>query len=202
MERYAREGLPAAIGPALLALQTEQNLPLPAFLDPLDPDRGEVDRHPVLEPRAEESVHVRMGGPALAAVLMDREHALGAPGGSAEGLLHGVTQNPLAEVAVEPMEALRRGVVHGQDEAEVNRAPETAAVLAERLPDGVLVALHGPIPLADSVELPSLPVGQPLLAVRDVAHLRSGSTRVSVVASLDEEHFRPSRHAAPRPGAG
>jgi hypothetical protein len=42
------------------------------------------------EARAEESVHVRVGGTALATMLMDREHALGAPSGSAEGLLHGV----------------------------------------------------------------------------------------------------------------
>ncbi len=146
-------------------------------------------------------MHVRVGGAAQAAVLMDGEDALGASGGAAEGLLDGVTQNAIAEVAVEPAEALGRGVVHGQDEAEVDGIPKAACVLAEGLSDGLLVAPHRPIPLADSVELPSQPVGQPLLAVRDVAHVRSGSTRVSVVSGFDEEHFRPSRRAALRSGA-
>jgi hypothetical protein len=76
---------------ALLALQPDENLVLPAFPDPLDPHRREMDRHPVLEAWAEERVHVRMSGSALAAVLMDGEHALGASSGAAEGLLDGVT---------------------------------------------------------------------------------------------------------------
>jgi hypothetical protein len=41
---------------------------------------------------------------ALAAVLMDGEHALSASGGAAEGLLDGVTQNALAEMAAQPLE--------------------------------------------------------------------------------------------------
>jgi len=84
-----------------------------------------------------------------------------------------------------------------QDEAEVDRVPEAAAVVTKRFPDGRLVAPEGPIPLADSVELTPVPVGQSLLAVGDVAHLRAGSTRVSVIASLDEEHVRPPRLRAP-----
>ena len=133
---------------------------------------------------------------------MDGEHALGASGGAAKGLLDGVTQNALAEMPVQLPEALGRGVVHGQDEAEVDGIPEPARVLAEGLSDGGFIAPHGAVALADSVELTPLPVGQPLLAVGDVAHLRAGSTRVSVIASLDEEHVRPPRPSAPRPGLG
>src|SRR5258708_35134916 len=132
---------------------------------------------------------------------MHREQALSARGGATEGRLDGVAQNALADVPVEPLEAFGGGVVHGQNEPEVDRTPEATGVLAEGFPDGVLVAPHGPIPLADAVELTSLPVGQPLLAVRDVTHLRTGSPRLSGVAGLDEEHFRPSRPAAPRPMA-
>jgi len=89
-----------------------------------------VDSHPVLEARAKESVHVRVSGSALAAVLVDGEDALGASRGTAEGLLDGVTQNALPEGAVEPAEAFGRDVVHGQDEAEVGGIPEPAGVLA------------------------------------------------------------------------
>jgi hypothetical protein len=94
----------SAVEPALLALQPDENLLLPAFPDPLDPQRREVDRHPVFEARAEEGMHVRMIRSALAAVLMDGEHALSASGGAAEGLLDGVTQNALAEMAAQPLE--------------------------------------------------------------------------------------------------
>ena len=69
--------------------------------------------------------------------------------------------------------------------------------LAEGLSDGWFIAPHGAEALADSVELTRVPVGQSLLAVGDVAHLRAGSTRVSVIASLDEEHVRPPRPWAP-----
>jgi hypothetical protein len=109
-ERDRGQRLACPVETVLLALQADEDLPFPAFLDPLDPDRGEVDRHAILEARAEESVHVRVGGAIPAAVLVDREHPLGAPGGSTEGLLDGVTKNALAEEAVEPLEALRRGL--------------------------------------------------------------------------------------------
>src|SRR5439155_25458330 len=96
----------------------------------------------------------------------------------------------------------RRGVVNGHDEAEVDRAPETSAVLSEGLADRRLVAPQGTIPLADSVELAPAPIGQTLLAVRDVANLRTRSTRVSVVAGLDEEHVSSSPLPVPRSRSG
>jgi hypothetical protein len=83
-----------------------------------------VDRHPILEPGAEDGVHVRMGRPAHSAVLMDCENALGAANGATERLVDGVAHHALGLKAVEPLEALRRGVVHGHDEAEVGRIPE------------------------------------------------------------------------------
>jgi hypothetical protein len=193
---------PCAFEPALLALQPDENLLLPAFPDPLDPQGREMDSHPVFEAGAEESVHVRMSGAALATVLMDGEHALGASGGAAEGLLDGVTQNALAEMTVQSLEPLGRGVVHGQDEAEVDGIPEPASVLAEGFSDGRFVAPHEAVALTNAVELTPLPVGQPLLAVCDVAHLGGGSIRVSVIASFDEEHVRPSRRVALRSGNG
>ena len=156
-----------AFEPALLTRPPDENLLLPAFPDPLDPQGGEVDSHPVFVAGAEESVHVRMSGPALAAVLMDGEQALGASGGAAEGPLDGVAQNALAEMTVQSLEPLGRGVVHGQDEAEVGGIPEPACVLA----------------------------------MGDVAHVGGDSIRVSVIASLNEEHVRPSRRVAPRSGA-
>jgi hypothetical protein len=39
-ERNRGKGLAGAVEPALLALQAGENLPLPAFLDPLNPDPG------------------------------------------------------------------------------------------------------------------------------------------------------------------
>jgi hypothetical protein len=183
--------------PTLLALQANENLLLPALPYPLDPHGRKVHCHPVLEARAEESVHVRMSGSALPAVLMDGEDALGASDGAAKGLLDGVTENALAEVAVQLPEALGRGVVYGENEAEVDGTPEPARVLAEGLSDGWFISPHGAEALADSVELTPVPVGQSLLAVGDVAHLRADSTRVSVIASLDEEHVRPPRPRAP-----
>jgi hypothetical protein len=79
-----------------------------------------VDGHPVLEPRAEENVHVRLRRSAHAAVLVDSKDTPCATGSAAEGLLHGVTQDAVAEWTVEPPEALGRGGVHGQDEPEVD----------------------------------------------------------------------------------
>ena len=95
-----RQGASRAFEPALLALQADENLLLPALPYPLDPHRRKVHCHPVLEARAEESVHVRMSGSTLSAVLMDGEDALGASGGAAKGLPDGVTENALAEVSV------------------------------------------------------------------------------------------------------
>jgi hypothetical protein len=167
--------LPRSIQPPLLALQARQNLPLPPLLDPLDPDRGEVDRHAVLEPRAEQRVHVRVRGAVMAAVLMHGKDALDAPGGTTGGSLDGVTQNALGEVSIEPLEALRRGVVDGQDEAEVDRLPEAAPVLDEELTDGLLVALEGPVSRADPVQLAALSIGQSLFAMGDVLDLGARS---------------------------
>ena len=92
-DQGASQRLPRSVQTPLLPLQPGQDLPLPPFLDPLDPDRREVDRHAVLKPGAEQHVHVRVGGAVVAAVLMDGEDALGAPRGAAEGPLDGVAQN-------------------------------------------------------------------------------------------------------------
>jgi hypothetical protein len=72
-----------------------------------------VDRHSVGEPRAEESVDVRVGRAVMAAVLMDREDPLGGSGGAAEGVLDRVPKDALRQSPVEALEALRRGVVDG-----------------------------------------------------------------------------------------
>jgi len=64
---------------------------------------------------------VRVGRTVLSTVLMDREHTLGAPSCATESLLDGIAQDALREMPIEPLEALRRRVVHGQDEAEVDR---------------------------------------------------------------------------------
>jgi len=117
------QGLPGSTEPALLALQAPEHLPLPVLLDPLDPHRRNVDRYSGLEARAEESMHVGVRQAILAAVLMDREDALGAASGSAEGLLNGVAHNAFRDMPVEALEARRRGVVHGQNEAEIDRVP-------------------------------------------------------------------------------
>ena len=163
------------------------------FPDALNPQRGEVDGHPVLEARAEKSVNVRVRGSVYTAVLVDGKDTLHAAGGAAKRLLHGITQDAVAERAIQPAEAVGGGVVHGQDEAEVDGVPEPARVLAESLPDCSLVALHDPVAVADSVELAPASVGQSLLAVGDVAHLSADATGVPVVARLDEEHVRLPR---------
>jgi len=64
---------------AALVLHAEGALSLPALLDALDPDRRDVDRHSVLESRAQESMDVRVGRAIPSSVLMDGKHALGAP---------------------------------------------------------------------------------------------------------------------------
>jgi hypothetical protein len=148
-DRNARQSVSGQHEPAFLPLQSGQNLSLPALLDPLDPNRRYVDRHSVFEPRAEHSMHVRMGRAVLAAVLMDCEDALCAARGTAESLFDGVAQDALRKPPVDPLEALNCGVVDSQDEAEVDGAPETAAVLTERLADGRLVAPQGTIPLTE-----------------------------------------------------
>ncbi len=63
---------------------------------------------------------MRMGRAILSTMLMDRKHPLGAPNRATESLLDGIAQDALREMPVEPLEALRRRVVHGQDEAEVD----------------------------------------------------------------------------------
>ena len=125
------EDLTGSNEPALMTLQAVENLSLPAFLDSLDPHRRDVDRHSVLGPRAEKRMHMRVCRPILATVLMDREDALNPARGTAEGPLHGIAQDALREKAIETLEARRRRVVHGHDEAEVDWIPEPAAVIAE-----------------------------------------------------------------------
>ena len=58
-------------------------------------------------------MHVRVGWAVLAAVLMDCENTLGASSGAAEGLLDRITQDLLRKESIEPLEALRGGVIHG-----------------------------------------------------------------------------------------
>ena len=74
----------------------------------------------------------------MSAVLVDREHALHVSGGAAERLLDCVADGPLGRDAVQPREALRGGVVDGQDEAEVGRPAQALGVLGERLLDRLL----------------------------------------------------------------
>jgi len=62
-----------------------------------------VDRHPVVESRAQESMDVRVGRAILSAVLMNGKHALGAPSRATESLLDGIAQDALREIAVEPL---------------------------------------------------------------------------------------------------
>ncbi|PYQ19866.1 MAG: hypothetical protein DMF81_20475 [Acidobacteria bacterium] len=121
--RRMSQGLPGSTEPALLALQAPEHLPLPALLDPLGPHRRNVDRYSGLEARAEESMHVGVRQAILAAVLMDREDALGSANGAPESLIDRVAHDALREMSVEPLEARRRGVVHGQNEAEIDRVP-------------------------------------------------------------------------------
>ena len=141
------------VGPvesSFLPLKADQDFPLPAFPDALDSYGREVDGHPILEAWTEKSVHVWVRRPAHAAVLVDGENTLRAAGCSAEGLLHGVTQDAVAERAVKPAEAFGGGVVHRQDEPEVDGASEAARVLPESFPDRQLVAPHGAVTAADS----------------------------------------------------
>ena len=92
--RDARRQAPAhAIEPPFLALQAGEDLPLPALLDPLNPHRRDVDRHSVREPRAEQSMYVRVDRAVLAAVLMDRENALSTSSGAGESPLDSVAQD-------------------------------------------------------------------------------------------------------------
>jgi hypothetical protein len=76
------DSVPRSIEPSLLAFQTGQNLLLPPLLDSLDPDRGEVNRHSVVEPGAEQRMHVRVSGAIRPAVLMDGEDTLGTTSGA------------------------------------------------------------------------------------------------------------------------
>jgi hypothetical protein len=71
---------------------------------------------------------------------------------------------------------------------EVDRIPEAASVLAQRLPDRFLVASERPIALAHPEDLALPAVSQALFSMRDVADLSRRSARVSVVARLHEEH--------------
>lgn len=68
-------------------------------------------------------MHVAVRQAILAAVLMDREDALGSASGAPESLLDRVAHDALREMSVDPQEARRRGVVHGQDEATAEMVP-------------------------------------------------------------------------------
>jgi hypothetical protein len=85
--------------PALLALETAQDLFFPALPDALNRSRGETCRRLVVQPRAQKRVDVRMRGAVMAAVLMDREDALDPTGRSAERLVHGVSEDPLRQAS-------------------------------------------------------------------------------------------------------
>ena len=50
-------------------------------------------------------------------------NALGSANGAPESLIDRVAHDALREMSVEPLEARRRGVVHGQNEAEIDRVP-------------------------------------------------------------------------------
>ena len=124
------QGLSRSVEPALLALQAVEDLSLPALLDSLQPDRRDVDRDPVLEARAEKSMHVGVRRPILATMLMDREHTLSSTRAATESPVDGIAQDAFRKAAVEALEPFRRRVIHGHDEAEVGRVPEPAAVIA------------------------------------------------------------------------
>src|SRR5258708_4458892 len=126
-------------------------------------------------------------GAVHSTMLVDGEDTLCTASSPAEGLLDGVPQDALAEEPVEPAEAVCGGVVHGQDEAEVDRTPETATVLAESLSDRGFVAPKGAVAFANAVELSPLPIGQPLLPGGDVANLLACSLRVSGIWGLHAE---------------
>jgi hypothetical protein len=85
-----------AVESALQAVQAVKNLPLPSLIDPLEPHRRDVDRHPILESRAEQSVYMGVGRPVLTTVLMHSEHALSATDCTSEGLRDGIAQNAFA----------------------------------------------------------------------------------------------------------
>jgi hypothetical protein len=108
-----------------------------------------VHCHPILEPRAQQRVYVRVCRSIRPTMLVDREDTLRLPQSPAEGLVDGVAQDARREVPVKPLEARGRRVVHGQDEAKVDRVSETSTVLAESPPDGPLVAAEGTIALAN-----------------------------------------------------
>src|SRR5258707_15520832 len=127
----------------------------------------------------------------LTSVLMDGEDALDSASCAAAGLIDGVSQDPLGQAAVEAGEALGGGVVDGEDEAEVDRVPETSCILDEGPPDRSLVAAEGAVSRPDSVQLAPLSVAQSFLPMRDVAHLVRRSLGVVVVVGLDEEHSAP-----------
>src|SRR5262249_41003683 len=148
--------LPLRLAPdesPLLALQRAQDLDFPPLLDALDRTRREVDWRPVLEPRAQERVYVRMGGPVGSAVLVDCEDALDVASRAAECLLDRVADGPLGGDAVQPREPLGGAVVDGQDEAKVDRPSQAPRVVGERLLDRLLVAAKGPVAVANAEQL-------------------------------------------------
>jgi hypothetical protein len=106
----------------------------------MDRSRREVHWRFVVEARTQEGVDVGMRRAALAAVLVDGKGALDAPGRPVEGVPHGVAQDALRRAPVDPGKALGRAVVDREDETEVDRVPEAAAVIHQGLTDRLLVA--------------------------------------------------------------
>ncbi len=56
-----------------------------------------MDRHSILEPRAQQRVHVRVCGSIRPTMLVDRENTLRLAQGPAKGLIDGVAQDARAE---------------------------------------------------------------------------------------------------------
>src|SRR5262249_38340084 len=145
-------------------------------------------------------------GPVQSAVLVDGEDALSSSQSPVEGLVDGVAQDALREPSIEPRKARGRGVVDGQDEAEVDRAAQAPSVVTKGPADGRLGSTKCSVLAPDPEELPPPAVGQPFLAVRDVADLARGALGTPVIAGFHEEHFSlppqvRRRSAAPPGGA-
>jgi hypothetical protein len=130
---------------------------------------------------------------------MDCEDALGTSKDATERLVDGVAHQALGLKTVEPLEPLRRGVVHGHDEAEIGRIPETSTIVAQGPANGRLVASERSVSLADAEEFTPASVRQSLLAVGDVAHLAGSTISTPVVSRFDEEHLSALPKARPSP---
>ena len=153
------EPVPHPFEPSFLSLEAGENLAFPAFPQSPNPRRRNVNGHAVLEPRTEQSMHVRMRRPIDAAVLVNGEDALDTPQRTAERLVDRVTENACRQPPVEPGESCRCRVVDCQDETEVDRASQVSTVFPESPANGRLVATKRSVSVADPVELPVPPRG-------------------------------------------